>query len=60
MHAECRSSSVQPKLVRSMQICPITGEYRVLEHRDDAPPELGLEVGKRVQLASSCQTEKYE
>ena len=48
-----KGSSVQPKLVRSVQICPATGEYKVLEHRDDTAPDIGIEVRGRVRLPTN-------
>lgn len=46
-------SSVKPKLVRSVQFCPATGEYKVMEHRDDTAPDIGIEVRGRVRLPTT-------
>ena len=46
-------SSVKPKLVRSVQFCASTGEYKVLEHRDDTSADIGIEVRGRVRLPTN-------
>jgi DNA replication licensing factor MCM3 len=48
-----KGSSVQPKIVRSVQFCPATGEYKILEHRDDTAADIGIEVRGRVRLPTN-------
>lgn len=55
-----KGSSVQPKLVRSVQFCPVTGEYKVLEHRDDTAPDIGIEVRGRVRLPTNGMLPKED
>jgi DNA replication licensing factor MCM3 len=48
-----KCSSVRPKLVRSVQYCPEAKTYKVLEHRDEMAPDIGVEVRGRVRMPTN-------
>jgi DNA replication licensing factor MCM3 len=48
-----KCSSVRPKLVRSVQYCAQTKAYRVLDHRDEMAPDIGVEIRGRVRLQTN-------
>jgi DNA replication licensing factor MCM3 len=55
-----KGSSVQPKLVTSVQFCAATSEYRVLEHRDDTSADLGIEDNGKARLPTNGMLAKED
>jgi len=48
-----KTSTVKPKLLRSVQFCPNTGKYKTMEHRDETSPDIYLEVNGRIILPTN-------
>ena len=55
-----KGSSVQPKLVTSVQFCAATSVYRVLEHRDDTSSDLGIEDNGKPRLPTNGMLAKED
>ena len=55
-----KGSSVQPKLVTSVQYCAATSQYRVLEHRDETSSDLGIEDNGRPRLPTNGMLSKED
>ena len=55
-----KGSSVQPKLVTSVQYCAATSLYRTLEHRDETSPDLGIEDNGRPRLPTNGMLSKED
>ena len=45
-----KCSSVRPKLVKSVQWAPVTGQYTQREYRDAMSMDIGIEVNNRVRM----------
>ena len=48
-----KTSTVKPKMLRSVQFCPNTGKYKTMDHRDETSPDIYLEVNGRITLPTN-------
>ena len=48
-----KCSSVRPKLVKSVHLCPATGAYTIRAHRDAAAPDVGIDDGQKIRLPTN-------
>jgi DNA replication licensing factor MCM3 len=59
-----KCSNIRPKLVKSVQYCPITKQYSIREYRDATSLDIGIEVrenaGERMPTTSTFPTQDNE
>lgn len=48
-----KCSTVKPKMLKSVQFCPATGKYKLMDHRDETSPDIYLEINGRINLPTN-------